>query len=191
MDSCALTDGTVWLSRPTEADADRIIECCQEPSIGEWTTIPVPYHREQFDMFMAEFVVVGWAGRSPTWAVRTAEDGPAVGMVGLSSRDKDDPTAAEIGYWVSSQARGRGLATRATRLVCDFGFRPDGLALIRIEWRAIVGNHASAAVARRAGFHYEGLLRLGNLQRGIRRDCWIASRLATDPPGPATWPPGL
>jgi RimJ/RimL family protein N-acetyltransferase len=68
-------------------------------------------------------------------------------------------------------------------------FRADGLALERIAWRAYVGNYASAAVARRAGFRYEGMCRLGSIQRGRRRDHWLAARLRTDPPGAAgDWP---
>ncbi|RDI43509.1 GNAT family N-acetyltransferase [Nocardia mexicana] len=190
-----LGDGTVWLSRPGAADVDAIVECCQEPSIGEWTTIPVPYRREHAEMFLAEIVAPGWDAGRPTWAVRESADGPVVGMVGVTGmvlHGGHESSAAEIGYWLSPRVRGRGLMTRAVRLACDFGFRSEGLAVQRIEWRAMVGNHASAAVARRTGFRYEGLLRLGGEQRGRRRDVWIAGRLATDPAGPVDgWPDGV
>ncbi|WP_227984503.1 GNAT family N-acetyltransferase [Nocardia spumae] len=187
MEDCVLTDHTVWLSRPIEADVDTIITCCREPSIAEWTVVPVPYLRSDALGFLAGNVDRGWAERSPVWAVRTAADGPVVGMLGLDAGPHAG--AAEIGFWLAAAARGRGLMTRAVRLACDFGFATDGLGLTRVEWRAFAGNTASAAVARRAGFHYEGCLRLAGTQRGIRRDSWIASRLRTDPPGPATdWP---
>ncbi|WP_280269584.1 GNAT family N-acetyltransferase [Nocardia wallacei] len=195
MTDTRLSDGTVWLSRPTDADIDTIVACCQEPSIGEWTTIPVPYRREHAEMFLAEIVAPGWAARRPTWAVRESADGPVVGMIGVTGvmhHGGQESAAAEIGFWLSPRVRGRGLATRAVRLACDYGFRSDGLGLVRIEWRAMVGNHASAAVARRTGFRYEGLLRLGAEQRGRRRDVWVAGRLATDPPGPSGgWPEGV
>jgi RimJ/RimL family protein N-acetyltransferase len=178
----------LWLSRPTAADTDTIVECCREPSIGEWTAIPVPYGRADAEHFLAGMVARGWAGRSPTWALRPAERGPVIGMIGLDL-PPSDPSAAEIGFWLHPPARGRGLMTRAVQLVCDFGFRPGGLGLQRIQWRAKVGNYASAAVVQRAGFRYEGLLRRAGLQRGSRHDMWIAGRLATDPPGPAAgWP---
>ncbi|MEU7766359.1 GNAT family N-acetyltransferase [Nocardia sp. NPDC049190] len=186
MDHCVLSNGTVWLSAPKTHDIDTITEICQEPSIGEWTTIPVPYERENAETFITDIVETGWAGRSPTWAVRLHADGPVAGMIGLA---ENDASAAEIGFWLGRAHRSRGLMTQAVSLVCDFGFRTDGMALKRINWRGFVGNYASAAVARRAGFQYEGRSRLGSVQRGARRDHWLAARLSTDPPGPATgWP---
>lgn len=186
MEHHALSNGTIWLSAPTAADVDAITECCQDPAIAEWVTIPVPYVRDSAVTFIDEMVVPGWAARSPTWALRLRADGPVVGMIGLSERDE---SAAEIGFWLAPAQRSRGLMTQAVDLVCEFGFRADGLALERIAWRAFVGNYASAGVARRTGFHYEGLSRLGSIQRGRRRDHWLAARLRTDPPGPADdWP---
>jgi RimJ/RimL family protein N-acetyltransferase len=186
MEERTLTDGTVWLSRPRRTDIDTIVTLCQEPSVGEWVTIPLPYGRSDAETFLDEMADPGWAARSPTWAIREAEGKPVIGMIALGERDE---SAAEIGFWLGSEFRGKGLMSRAVRLVCAFGFDPEGLGLIRISWRAFVGNYASAAVVRRNGFHYEGTDRLGGLQRGIRRDSWLGARLVTDPPGPAfDWP---
>ncbi|MBL1077633.1 GNAT family N-acetyltransferase [Nocardia sp. 2] len=189
-DAQTLTDGTLWLSPPAAPDIDAITARCQEPSLGEWTTMPVPYRRADAEKFVYDIVTPGWASRRPTWALRPAADGPVVGMIGLGTPDVHrDSDAAEIGFWLSSAVRGRGLMTRAVELVCTAGFDPALFGFQRIEWRAFTGNHASAAVARRAGFRYEGLLRGGGLQRGVRRDIWIAGRLATDPSTPARdWP---
>ncbi|WP_330228271.1 GNAT family N-acetyltransferase [Nocardia sp. NBC_00508] len=186
MDHHVLSNGMIWLSAPTMDDVDTITECCQEPSIGEWVTVPVPYVRENAVSFIEDMVVPGWSSRSPIWAVRLHPDGPVVGTISLGRRDE---SSAEIGFWLIPAQRSRGLMTQAVNMVCDFGFRADRLDLERIGWRAYVGNYASAAVARRAGFRYEGLSRLGSVQRGRRRDHWFAARLRTDPPGPAAgWP---
>ncbi|WP_067703714.1 GNAT family N-acetyltransferase [Nocardia jejuensis] len=194
MDARTLSNGTLWLSPPTVHDIDTITACCREPSIGEWTTMPVPYERADAEKFVFDIVTPGWADRAPTWALRPAEHGPVLGMIGLGPlylprRDRD---TAEIGFWLSPEARGRGLMTQAVDLVCRAAFDLTGFAFERLEWRAIIGNHASAAVARSSGFHYEGRLRGGGVQRGVRRDLWVASRLHTDPAGPADgWPPGV
>lgn len=184
-----LSDGTVWLSVPGEQDIDVIARTCRHSSIGEWTTVPVPYHRSDAAAFVHTVVPKGWAARNPTWAVRLVDAGPVIGMVSLQRR-RVDGDAAEIGYWLAPGSRGRGLMTRAVLMACEFAFAPGGMRLDRVEWRAFVGNHASASVARRAGFRYEGLLRGGGLQRGRRRDEWIAGRLRGDSargPLPA-WP---
>ncbi|MEC3955259.1 GNAT family N-acetyltransferase [Nocardia sp. CDC153] len=193
MDAEFLTDGTIWLSPPAVSDIDAITALCQEPSIGAWTTMPVPYQRADAEKFVYDIVGPGWAGRSPTWALRRFENGPVVGMIGLSPLypRRDDDTA-EIGYWLSPAARGQGLMTRAAALVSGVGLDPTTLNFERLEWRAFVGNHPSAAVVRRNGYHYEGLLRGGGLQRGTRRDIWVAGRLRTDPPTPShNWPAGV
>lgn len=178
MDDCVLSDATVWLSRPVGADVDAIVACCRQPSIAEWTVVPAPYRRGDAEQFLREVVNPGWAARSPTWALRSSATGPVIGMIGLSVGAHG--AVAEIGFWLDAAMRGRGLMTRSVRLVRDFGFAADGLGLTRIEWQAYVGNLASAAVARRAGFHYEGLLRRAGEQRGMLRDSWIAARLNTD-----------
>ncbi|MET8422802.1 GNAT family N-acetyltransferase [Nocardia sp. NPDC004860] len=193
MDAEFLSDGVVRLSPPAVSDIDAITALCQEPSIGAWTTMPVPYHRADAEKFIYDIVGPGWATRSPTWALRRATDGPVVGMIGLTvpNRRRDEDTA-EIGFWLTPAARGEGLMTRAALLVTAVGLDPAGLAFERLEWRAFVGNHASAAVARRAGYHYEGLLRGGSLQRGVRRDTWVAGRLRDDPATPSPhWPEGV
>ncbi|MFC8047594.1 GNAT family N-acetyltransferase [Nocardia sp. NPDC057353] len=181
-----LTDGTIVLNRPQESDIDTIVAHCQDPAIAEWVTIPVPYRRADAEFYLAEIVGTGWAGGSPVWAVRRAADGPMLGSIGLHDRGDG---AAEIGFWLAAGERGSGLMSRAVGLVCAFGFAADGFGLTRIGWLAYVGNRASAGVVRRNGFRYEGMQRLGAVQRGVRRDCWLAGRLVTDPPGPADgWP---
>ncbi|WP_280249130.1 GNAT family N-acetyltransferase, partial [Nocardia abscessus] len=182
MDQQVLSNGTIWLSRPTTDDIDTITECCQDPDIAEWVTIPVPYVRDSAVTFIEEMVGPGWAARSPTWAIRLRAHGPVVGMIGLGERDE---SAAEIGFWLVPSQRSRGLMTQAVELVCEFGFRADGLALERIAWRAFVGNYASAAVARRRGIRVEGQARRGSNQRGRRRHHRLPPRLRTAPPGPA------
>jgi len=64
---------------------------------------------------------------------------------------------AGIGYGVRAEVRGRGVATRAVRLVSAWAFEECGVQ--RLQLRADVLNAASQRVAERAGFHREGVLR--------------------------------
>lgn len=180
----------VLLSAPTidDADVDAITSCCQQHSVQRWTTVPSPYNRADALGFVSAFVPAGWeAGTTRTWAIRVGEPRTLVGMIGL---DRIAGGCAEIGFWLSEQHRGLGLMTEAVRLVCDHAFSADGLGLQRVEWRGFVGNTASASVARRAGFRFEGTQRLGAVQRGTRLDVWSAALLSTDTRNPAAdWPP--
>jgi RimJ/RimL family protein N-acetyltransferase len=84
----------------------------------------------------------------------------------------------EVGYWVAAGERGRGVATRALRLVCRWGF--DDLRLGRIEWQAETGNDVSLRVAEAVGFVVEGTTRRRLLHRGHRVDGWLAALLPED-----------
>ena len=70
------------------------------------------------------------------------------------------------------------MVTRAVRLACRFAF--DRLGLMRIELTCGPDNAASAAVARRAGFTFEGRLRSNYLFKGTFRDSLVFSLLSDD-----------
>jgi RimJ/RimL family protein N-acetyltransferase len=163
-----LDDGTVHLSVPTPADVDTITTLCRDEQVGRWTTIPVPYRREDAVGFVGTLVPTGWAGAGElTWAVR--EGASVAGMVSL---DLDD---GEIGFWMGAPYRGRGWTVRAARLVVADAWHRHRADHVR--WRAIVGNRASLAVARRLGFRLEGTVRHSILQRGVWRDGWVGTLL--------------
>jgi RimJ/RimL family protein N-acetyltransferase len=61
-----------------------------------------------------------------------------------------------LGYWVRTSLRGRGIAGRAAKLAARFAF--EELGLIRVEIVIGVNNHASLRVAEKIGAHDEGLL---------------------------------
>lgn len=184
MEPVDLRGDRVVLSVPVESDIDAIYAACQDADVQRYTTMPSPYERRHAEEFIPK-VAQGWAeGVEFTWAIREA--GRLVGMIGFY---RVAAGGAELGYWLAADARGRGLLTEAARLTVDWGFGDDGMGLQRIEWRAIVGNVASARSAQRLGFRYEGLLRLGLAGPRGRHDGWIAALLGTDDRAPQPWPP--
>jgi RimJ/RimL family protein N-acetyltransferase len=169
----------VLLSMPTNEDIDRITELCQEQQVQRWVgSMPSPYTRRDAYSFVHDIVRPGWdSGSHVHWAIRDPSNRVLLGMVGLAI---DGHGSGEIGYWLAADARGSGLTTEATRLVVDNAFDPSGLALVRLLWRAQVGNWASRRVAWRLGFRFDGTLRAELVQRGQRRDAWIATLLSND-----------
>jgi RimJ/RimL family protein N-acetyltransferase len=184
MDPYELRDSGVVLSPAVAADADAVTEACQDPQVQAWTTVPSPYVRGDAEDFLERVVPMGWAtGAAATWTVREADDGPLLGMMGLTGI-ADGST--EVGFWTAPAGRGRGLTTVALRTVARHALDPDGLHLERVVWRAYVGNWASRRVAWKAGFRVEGRLRLDGSQRGERRDEWVGTLLRGEPLEPAT-----
>lgn len=178
-----LQDDRVLLAVPTRDDVDRITDLCQDEQVQRWTTVPIPYRRRDADWFVREVVGSGWeSGQELTWAVRDPADHRVLGMIGL--RVEGDGSA-EVGFWLAAEARGRGLMSSAVRLAVSHAFAPDGLALARVLWYAHVGNWASRRVAWRTGFRFEGTVRSHLVQRGERRDAWVATLMRDDPREPS------
>jgi RimJ/RimL family protein N-acetyltransferase len=173
----ALDAPGLHLRPPTLADVDAITEAIQDPEIARWIgVIPIPYTRADAETFVTQVSDPDWdAGTSRQWLITDAADGAVLGMVGLHARA---PRVSEVGFWVRREARGRGVAVAAVEAVCRYAF--DELGLARVEWQAIVGNEGSRAVALRAGFRLEGVLRGRLDHRGDMVDAWIAARLADD-----------
>jgi ribosomal-protein-serine acetyltransferase len=63
----------------------------------------------------------------------------------------------EIGVWLAPDAEGKGLITRAARLMIDWAIKERGMQ--RVEWRTAPENARSIAVAKRLGMTREGVLR--------------------------------
>jgi ribosomal-protein-serine acetyltransferase len=106
-------------------------------------------------------------------------DGRYVGGVGLMPERWG--IAAEIGYWIGSAHEGRGLVTRAVRVLVDVGF--EELGLNRIAIRAGVANHRSRGIPERLGFTREGVERGGGRGTGGYYDLVVYSMLRDE------WPP--
>ncbi|AEY93283.1 putative acetyltransferase [Streptomyces hygroscopicus subsp. jinggangensis 5008] len=104
-------------------------------------------------------------------------DGTLVGAVILRRMDVPQGTA-EAGCWLEPAAVGRGLVTRAARLLIDWAIRERGIH--RVEWWVSAGNAPSIAVARRLGMRKEAVLRESHLYRGERHDEEIWSVLAPE-----------
>jgi RimJ/RimL family protein N-acetyltransferase len=84
----------------------------------------------------------------------------------------------EIAYVITSDARGRGIATEAVQLLTDWAFA--SLALARIQLKIDPNNVASIRVADKTRYQREGLLRSAVAIRGNRIDVFIYSRLPND-----------
>lgn len=65
--------------------------------------------------------------------------------------------SCELGVWLSAEAEGHGLITRAAHQLIDWAIGTRGMN--RVEWRCVPANARSAAVAKRLGMTLEGTLR--------------------------------
>jgi len=91
-------------------------------------------------------------------------------IIGTCSYVQIDPhfKVAELGYALSSDYWGMGLASEAALALVNFGFSHVGFQ--RIEARCMVENAASVRVLEKVGMRLEGVLRKGIYCKGAARD---------------------
>jgi RimJ/RimL family protein N-acetyltransferase len=109
-------------------------------------------------------------GSEFSFAIEDARTGRLLGSTGLNDLDGRN-RRANLGYWVRTDATGRGVARRAARLVAEFGFADVGL--LRQEILVAVGNVASQRVAEAIGAVREGCLRTRLVVHGRAHDAFL------------------
>jgi ribosomal-protein-alanine N-acetyltransferase len=97
------------------------------------------------------------ARRGQTLPFMIMVDGVLAGQITIGNVLRGSLRSAWVGYWVDSEVTGGGVATAATALVVDHGFRQAGLH--RIEATVRPENAPSIRVLTKLGFREEGLFR--------------------------------
>jgi RimJ/RimL family protein N-acetyltransferase len=141
-----LRDDVIALRRPTAADADAIVAACTDTEVARFIPqIPVPYVRADAEVWIARCDKVWSSGEADPFAIADVQTDAYLGSIEFR------PDASMIGYLVAPGARGRGIATRALRLVCEW--RPE--RPLRLTTHP--DNAASQRVAEKAGFRRVGM----------------------------------
>jgi ribosomal-protein-alanine N-acetyltransferase len=181
-----IDDGEIRLRLKRDGDLDAVVAACQDPEIPRWTRVPEPYGEAEARAWFEEQDGKRERGEGLELLIADAGDDRVLGSIGLTDVEWDE-RRADIGYWVAREPRGRGVATRAVRLLARWAF--EALPLERLGIVAAVGNTASEGVAERAGFRREGVLRSFVVIKGQRRDMvsfsLLPGELDDEPVGPS------
>jgi ribosomal-protein-serine acetyltransferase len=165
-------------SSPADAEEAFAVVDAERTRLREWLawvdhTAPV----ETYRAFLAEVSAVARAGGAIYVTLRL--EGGLIGIADIS-RDRLG-TGAEVGYWLSAAAEGRGLMTRTVATLIDLGF--SRLHVHRVQLQAATENRRSRAVAERLGLTLEGVRREAErLPQGLV-DLAVYSVLAHEWPG--------
>ena len=153
-----LGDAVVTLRLWRADDVPAIAAACGEEEIARWLdAIPQPYSEDDARAYL-DLCETGWReGTSANFAITDASSGEVLGSIGMRHLGDLEEGTSEIGYWVKSGSRGRGVATRALMLVSRWAF--EGLEISRLQLRADELNEPSKRVAENVGFTREGVLR--------------------------------
>lgn len=176
----SLEDG-LMLRSLRQADAEDIFEVVDgdREHLGQWL-IWVDSTQEAADTrnFLTSVEKKREAGE--TYAYSIWRERRLLGLCGLHDISRVNANG-QVGYWLRSDAQGRGVMTQAVESLLSLGFAV--LELERIELRAAEDNERSWRIAERLGFRFEGTMRRLIRIRGgfadarlysLLRDEWLA-----------------
>ena len=139
---------------------------------------PLPELTERLRCFAASYD----AGTEWVMGIFDREERRLLGGTGLHRRGPAH--VLEIGYWLRTDAVGRGIVTETTAALVRTCF--EELGAVRVELITDPRNERSGKVAERVGFRLEGTLRNGMLGTdrrpadrrvyGLTRDDWARER---------------
>jgi RimJ/RimL family protein N-acetyltransferase len=150
-----LSDGVVTLRTWTLVDVPAIAAACDDEEIARWIhQLPSPYRKRDAREYVLS-TEAAWRDRLGAFFAVEGASGRVVGSIAMHVLDRELANV-EVGYWTAAPARGRGLTTRALRLLSRWAVEAGAE---RVQLRADVLNGASLRVAEKAGFTREGTLR--------------------------------
>jgi ribosomal-protein-serine acetyltransferase len=148
-------DDELELALPCESNVEKAFAVVMEnyDHLHEW----MPWVNESFSIESVKdfykMSLLKFANNEDEIALNIVFEREIVGGIGfheINWRDK----SAEIGYWLSKDATGKGLITKSVGKLIDYGF--DEMKLHRIVIKCVPENSKSCAVAERLGFTKEG-----------------------------------
>jgi RimJ/RimL family protein N-acetyltransferase len=148
-----LRDDLIRLRRFTDVDVPAIARACNDPEMRFASAIPSPYTEDD----AREYVRLARESRG-RWILCISDENEAV-LGSIDLRAAGDGTGS-VGYWVAPEARRRGIATQALRLVSRWAL--DELGVERLTLTTDPANAASQRVAEKAGFQ-----RVGTVERPV------------------------
>ena len=110
------------------------------------------------------------------FAIAAAEE--VIGGIGLELQDDVHFRSAELGFWLAEPYWGQGITTRSVRAVTEFAFA--NFDLIRIFAMVFESNPASVRVLEKAGYEFEGRMRMSVVKHGRVLDQLVYARV--EPP---------
>jgi RimJ/RimL family protein N-acetyltransferase len=147
--------GLITLRKPEERDIVPLFEGVQDPLIPKYTRIPANYQMANAEHYVRERSPNGFTMRTELQLV-LEYDGKFAGALSFHTLVLEEEKA-EIGYWLTADVRGKGIATQATKLLTEYGFERIGFH--RIEALVVESNVPSLKVLSNAGYKQEGVLR--------------------------------
>jgi len=175
-----ITRGLITLRKPHLDDTQAVFDGCQDPLIPRFTAISTDYSMAHALDYVQRTDASVRTQRELPFVIEygNGDDRVFAGTISFHSLSVKN-SVGELGYWMTSSMRGKGIATTAARMLTDYGFATIGFQ--RIEGIVDRDNVASLKLLESAGYQREGLLRKKiSRDDGRQVDMYIYAALPED-----------
>lgn len=161
------------LIRPMErTDTDDVVRLRNDPAVLPQLFCDEPLDREGH---LRWFERIQKDGTRHEFMIVERATGRSIGITGLNHLDRQH-RRAEYGIVIGeAEARGKGLAFEASRLLLDYAF--NKLGLHRLYLHAFTDNEPALRLYRKIGFTQEGFLHQHVCKNGRHRDVVVMAML--------------
>ncbi|MER5363117.1 GNAT family N-acetyltransferase [Streptomyces sp. NPDC002785] len=151
-------DGPLLLRPWLPDDAPALLEAYRDPAMRAMLGRPVTDEAEAQQWLRVEQEGRESGSRFGFAVVDRDHAGELVGNVALKY-PAPGSGSAEVGYWTTARARGRGIAPRALGALTDWAFEAfAGDGLVQLDLMHQVNNDASCRVAEKSGYGFAEVL---------------------------------
>jgi len=175
-----ITRGLITLRKPHLDDTQAVFDGCQDPLIPRFTAISTDYSMAHALDYVQRTDASVRTQRELPFVIEygNGDDRVFAGTISFHSLSVKN-SVGELGYWMTSSMRGKGIATTAARMLTDYGFATIGFK--RIEAIVDRDNVTSLKLLESAGYQREGLLRKKiSRDDGRQVDMYIYAALPED-----------
>ncbi|HEY9195861.1 MAG TPA: GNAT family protein [Mucilaginibacter sp.] len=157
-------DGFI-LRKLRESDATSLQKHADNPHIADFLfdRFPCPYSLQDAE----DFIALCMADEADTRFAIVIDD-EVTGMVGIEMRFDIYRKSPLIGYWLSELHWGKGITSKAVKLVVAYGFAQ--LDIVRIQAGVLDNNPRSMRVLEKAGFTKEAVLKNAIIKKDVILD---------------------
>lgn len=123
--------------------------------------LPYPYNESDALTYIDSCIK---ADKTACFCFAIVHDEELVGSIGIFRQSNIHSRTAELGYYIGENYWGKGIATQAVKLACNYVF--ENSDIVRIFAEPFAENAASCRVLEKNGFIMEGIMRKNAYKNG-------------------------
>lgn len=170
-------DKDYFLREQRYADAKDFFKYFADPQVSQYILSSIPTNFEEAQEEIMYWIDLYYKNTGIYWAIATKNTDKMIGAIGFHDWNKYN-NRTEISYDLSKDHWGKGIMSKATKVVLQFAF--ETLNINRVQASTIKENINSIKLLESNNFSKDGILRKYRYHRGKYYDIEMFSILKED-----------